>query len=293
MYMQFSRSTFLCLFVFVSILLPNIGFAQTSLSLSSLSVLQGEPFVLHINGIGSGSEVKKIIWNDTFFSPFIYQGNVVAFVAVPLTYRSGTSTVRVELQDGTKLSQDFIVIRRDQPSAPLGIPASLGGNTKSSAIKLVFSLQKDNTLLTDMKTQDHPLWKKTFTFPVENPVVTDSYGYNRDTVGYSIAHKGTDFRAPVGTLVMAMNRGIVRIAKTTRTYGRMIVIDHGLGVFTMYMHLSKIKVTQGQIIEQGKEIGRSGNTGYSEGPHLHVSVRIGNTSIDPVVFLKLLSVDIP
>jgi murein DD-endopeptidase MepM/ murein hydrolase activator NlpD len=272
---------------FICALSPQLGFADDTVTLSSASVLQGDPLLVHINSARSASDVQKITWNSTSFSPFVYQGNVMAFVAIPLTYKVGTSTIHVAFADGTSIDQDFLVTKRDQPSAPLGIPQSLGGNSTSSATKLVSSLQSDNAALIDMKTQDHTLWKRAFAYPIAHPVVTDSYGYNRDTIGYSIAHKGTDFRADIGTPVMAMNRGVVRIAKSTRTYGKMIVIDHGLGVFTMYMHLSKIKVTQGQIIEQGKEIGLSGNTGYAEGPHLHVSVRIGNTSIDPIVFLGL------
>jgi murein DD-endopeptidase MepM/ murein hydrolase activator NlpD len=86
-----------------------------------------------------------------------------------------------------------------------------------------------------------------------------------------------------------MNRGIVRIVKKSKIYGNMVVIDHGLGLMTFYMHLSKSQVKVGQIVEQGKIIGLSGQTGYSLGPHLHLTVRLNNTSIDPVKFMDFFT----
>ena len=84
-----------------------------------------------------------------------------------------------------------------------------------------------------------------------------------------------------------MNRGIVRMAEETRNYGKTIVIDHGQGLMTMYMHLSKIYVNVGEMVKKSQKIGLSGMTGYVESPHLHISVRINGTSIDPIKFLEL------
>ena len=96
-----------------------------------------------------------------------------------------------------------------------------------------------------------------------------------------------DLRAVKGTKVAAMERGVVRLAKTFDVYGKTIVIDHGLGVMTFYMHLSKINVNQGQLVTRGQIIGLSGDTGYAESPHLHITVRINNISVDPIEFLDL------
>ena len=82
-----------------------------------------------------------------------------------------------------------------------------------------------------------------------------------------------------------MNAGVVRIAQKFPTYGNTVVIDHGLGVMTFYMHLSKIKVVKGQAVALGKEIGLSGHTGYAEQPHLHLTIRINGISIDPMKFM--------
>ncbi|MFA6095419.1 MAG: M23 family metallopeptidase, partial [Candidatus Paceibacterota bacterium] len=68
---------------------------------------------------------------------------------------------------------------------------------------------------------------------------------------------------------------------------RTIVVDHGLGLMTFYMHLSKIFVNEGELVLPGQVIGLSGDTGYAERPHLHLTVRIGGVSIDPVRFMGL------
>jgi murein DD-endopeptidase MepM/ murein hydrolase activator NlpD len=85
-----------------------------------------------------------------------------------------------------------------------------------------------------------------------------------------------------------MNRGIVRFTDSLRNYGKTVVIDHGLGLQTVYMHLSEIIVSLGQMVDKGELIGMSGDTGYVLGPHLHLTVRIWDISIDPIKFLELL-----
>ena len=84
-----------------------------------------------------------------------------------------------------------------------------------------------------------------------------------------------------------MNRGIVRLAKHFRDYGNTVIIDHGLGLMTFYMHLSKIQVNVGELVRQGHMIGLSGQTGYAAQPHLHLTVRINDVSIDPIKFMAL------
>jgi murein DD-endopeptidase MepM/ murein hydrolase activator NlpD len=117
--------------------------------------------------------------------------------------------------------------------------------------------------------------------------VTDTYGNSRVTGGSNISHKGTDFRAAVGTPIYAMNSGVVRLTRNMRNYGNTIVIDHGLGLHTIYMHLSEISVDLNQRVEKGELIGKSGDTGYVLGPHLHLTIRINGISIDPEKFMAI------
>jgi murein DD-endopeptidase MepM/ murein hydrolase activator NlpD len=97
-----------------------------------------------------------------------------------------------------------------------------------------------------------------------------------------------DISSPSGTPVGASNSGRVLLADDLYYAGNTVVIDHGLGVVSFYCHFSKILVTKGDRVEKGTSIGEVGATGRVTGPHLHWSVRIRGSRVDP---LSLLSFD--
>jgi hypothetical protein len=245
---------------------------------------QGEPVLISINGTSTAS---SITWRGKRVETFLYEGKPSALVGVDMRATPGSYPVVATLADGTKLTESVTVAKRVVPTAPLGIPDNLGGNTPEAEQTLLTTLAQENVILNDVQTESRALWTGAFGWPVKDPIVTDEYGYNRQTGASTISHKGTDFRAAIGTPVYAMNDGVVRIAREFRNYGYTVVVDHGLGVQTLYMHLSELLVRPGDKVEKGEEIAKSGKTGYSEFPHLHVSVKIGGISIDPMVFMDL------
>lgn len=95
-------------------------------------------------------------------------------------------------------------------------------------------------------------------------------------------HEGIDFHAPVGTDVFATADGVVKDVRTSQTFGKVIVIDHGYGLETFYAHLNDYNVRKGEKVKRGNLIGFVGNTGLSRGPHLHYEVHIFNREVDPV-----------
>ncbi len=95
-------------------------------------------------------------------------------------------------------------------------------------------------------------------------------------------HEGIDFHAPIGTEVFATADGVVKDVRTSETFGKMIVIDHGYGLETYYAHLSDYIVRKGERVTRGNLIGFVGNTGLSAGPHLHYEVHIFKREVDPV-----------
>jgi hypothetical protein len=132
-----------------------------------------------------------------------------------------------------------------------------------------------------------PLWSGDFRAPVHAPP-TDSFGTRRTFNGQlASVHKGMDFRAPTGTVVRAGNSGVVVLARPLYFEGNCVVIDHGLGLYTISMHLSRIDVREGQHVSLGESVGLSGATGRVTGPHLHWAVRWQNAYLDPAKLLKL------
>lgn len=98
-------------------------------------------------------------------------------------------------------------------------------------------------------------------------------------------HTGMDFSASTGTEIYATGNGIVKQVETSnRGYGNHVIISHGYGYETLYAHLSKIKVKQGQAINRGEVLGLVGSTGTSTAPHLHYEVIKGGAPIDPLNF---------
>ena len=100
-------------------------------------------------------------------------------------------------------------------------------------------------------------------------------------------HKGADFRAAMGTAVRASNSGVVVLARKLYYEGNCVIIDHGMGLFTLSMHFSRIDVHEGQRVKAGDRLGLSGATGRVTGPHLHWAVRWQGAMLDPVKLLHL------
>jgi hypothetical protein len=132
-----------------------------------------------------------------------------------------------------------------------------------------------------------PLWSGDFRAPV-TAEATSSFGMRRTYNGtLASVHKGMDFRAATGTPVRAGNSGIVVLARPLYYEGNCVVIDHGLGLYTVSMHLSRIDVKEGQHVRLGERIGLSGATGRVTGPHLHWAVRWQDAYLDPAKMLKM------
>jgi len=132
-----------------------------------------------------------------------------------------------------------------------------------------------------------PLWHGSFRAPVVASA-TDSFGVRRMYNGkLASIHKGMDYRAHQGTPVHADNSGTVVLAQRLYYEGNCVVIDHGLGLYTLSMHLSRIDVHVGQQVETGQRLGLSGATGRVTGPHLHWAVRWERAYLDPAKLLKL------
>jgi murein DD-endopeptidase MepM/ murein hydrolase activator NlpD len=130
-------------------------------------------------------------------------------------------------------------------------------------------------------------WSGDFIAPVDT-AISGVFGSQRIFNGKVLrSHLGLDFRAPSGTAITAMNGGTVALARMLYFEGNLVVVDHGQGLQTLYMHLSELKVKEGDRVRRGQVIGLSGGTGRATGPHLHVAVRWQDTYVDPSALMRL------
>lgn len=126
------------------------------------------------------------------------------------------------------------------------------------------------------------MWTASFATPRVSRI-TSAFGGGRMFNGtVTSRHMGTDFAGAIGAPVRATNRGIVRVVGTFYLGGNVIYLDHGDGIVTAYLHLSKQLVQVGDTIARGAVIGEVGATGRVTGPHLHLIARYGSITVDPV-----------
>jgi murein DD-endopeptidase MepM/ murein hydrolase activator NlpD len=136
-------------------------------------------------------------------------------------------------------------------------------------------------------TDPNPLWSGEFLRPAEAET-SGVFGTSRIVNGKQTSqHKGLDFRAGIGTPVHATNAGTVILARPLYFEGNCVMLDHGQGLVTIYMHLSEFKVKEGEKVAAGQLIALSGGTGRSTGPHLHFAVRWRGEYLNPATLLEL------
>jgi len=132
------------------------------------------------------------------------------------------------------------------------------------------------------------LWQSGFLAPVADPS-TGRFGARSVFNGEPRApHAGEDFASPEGTVVQAPNAGRVVLAQDLYFTGNTIVLDHGLGLFSLLAHLSAFDVHVGDTVTAGEHLGSTGATGRVTGPHLHWGVRASGARVDPQSLLAVL-----
>jgi murein DD-endopeptidase MepM/ murein hydrolase activator NlpD len=136
------------------------------------------------------------------------------------------------------------------------------------------------------KLQLPPLWRDAFVMPV-NGRMTSDFGLIRYVNNQENGrHSGWDLAAATGTPVAAVNEGQVVFAGTLYATGYTVIMHHGLDLYSAYAHLSKIAVKEGKRVKRGQLVGNVGATGLATGPHLHLTMRVGEIPVDPALFIN-------
>jgi len=132
------------------------------------------------------------------------------------------------------------------------------------------------------------LWQGSFLMPAEGRITTE-FGLQRFVNGrFSYRHRGLDIAAQEGAPVRAAAAGVVTLADDSfQLHGKTVVVDHGQGTSSLYLHLAEITVAADQFVNQGEMIGRVGSTGVATGPHLHYAVYAYHEAVDPRFWLNI------
>jgi murein DD-endopeptidase MepM/ murein hydrolase activator NlpD len=257
--------------------------------LLSLTALQGQAVKLVVPD-QSGLESVAAHW-DGRSVPFIRDGDTwLTVVGVDLDKPPGDHAAPLTLSfaDGrTEVRQENILVTSKAfPTTELTVESryvelseadQARANRESQEIAAVYAT------LTPEK-----LWAEPFLAPLPGVEGGRNFGHRRVFNGQPRApHSGADLSASTGTAIHATNRGRVVLAKDLFFSGNAVFLDHGLGVYSVYLHLSQIDVEVGSIVERGETIGLAGATGRVTGPHLHWGVRVLDARVDPFTLLEL------
>jgi hypothetical protein len=249
----------------------------------------GEVAWIHVREVPPGAEIHGHVGGRplTFFT---YGGGVAALVGFDLETAPGRQPWRVALlapgRPPRVASGTADVRPRSFPIQRLTLPApmvDLDPATERRAVAEAGQLR----ILSRMITAER-LWRGRFTPPIASPEPGSGFGARRVINGKPRApHSGADFAAPRGTPIVAPNDGRVALIAEHFFPGRLVAIDHGLGLYTLYFHLDAVSVAEGERVTRGQPIAAVGATGRATGPHLHFAVLAGTARVDPAALLAL------
>jgi murein DD-endopeptidase MepM/ murein hydrolase activator NlpD len=216
-----------------------------------------------------------------------------ALAGIDVEVAPGSYPLTVEITDingvPQTLHRNITISAAPYEEVPLSVPEKFVQPNAAAQKKIAADkIAKDKAFA---NTAARPIWSGRFAPPLRVAPQTDSFGTRRVFNGtLASVHRGLDYRAKPGTPVAAVNAGRVVLASPLYYEGNCVIIDHGLGLMTLYMHLSKFKVTKGTLVKRGQIIALSGGTGRATGPHLHLGVRWQGDYLDAA---KLFAIELP
>ncbi|MCL2677471.1 MAG: M23 family metallopeptidase [Clostridiales bacterium] len=201
-----------------------------------------------------------------------------ALLNIPVTEKAGMIKLVLCDDSGTLFEETLEIAERAFGSQKLSAGAS-GLQTPSSED---YALYNAKVAGARAESAGEPLWQEEgFVLPLFGRVTTEFACHRYIGGEFSSRHSGVDIAAPAGTEVVAAARGIVTLAEFLPVTGNTVIIDHGMGLFSLYGHLQSLSAVKGGEVAAGQVIGRVGSTGFSTGPHLHLTFTAHGEMCDP------------
>jgi len=252
-----------------------------SMVVHPVEITRGDPFFVVVTG---AEEIPTAEFGNEWLplTP-CGEGCFIAIGGSPLGTKAGKHPVKVS-HGSLSISLAINVLAGEFERQELTLPkdkVTLSPEDEARADKEAERLRANWAIINPR------MWEGDFIMPLEGGISTD-FGVVRimNKTKESI-HSGLDIRGAFGTPVYAANAGRVVIDDDLFFGGNSVVIDHGVGIYTVYMHLQESKVLEGKMVSKGEVIGLVGSTGRSTGPHLHYTVKIAATNISPRALSKL------
>lgn len=266
-----------------------IGFwAQAALALSLSAperVTQGQPFTVQVQAAPNAR--IGLAWLDQRLD-LVTGGDGAAEVLLGVSVDDGPGPRQLTVESGPEQAvREIRVLAGKFPEQRLTVPKAMAEPPKEDMARIAREREAARTALSTVSPER--LWRLPMAFPLGgegNGEVSSAYGLKRFFNGLARRpHMGVDFRAKMGDPVLSVADGVVLLTGDHYFSGRCVYLDHGQGVISMYFHLSRVAVGQGERVRAGQPVGEAGSTGRSTAPHLHFGLSALGRLVDPLPLL--------
>lgn len=263
----------------VFLLISNFGYAQI---LPKESRVPGGVALIPLTDVNSNSTPSIMYQNNRVMvikNPNREQSTWLAIVGIPLSIESGIQTIQLE-----ENTFSFNVGDKNYPEQHIKLKNKHHVNPDTAETA---RYEKEKSIMdAAFKTYSTPATPVTFFEKPSNAPLSSAFGlkrfFNNEPRN---PHSGLDFAAEEGTPITTPADGTVSVTGNFFFNGNTVMIDHGYGLITLYCHLSRIDVKEGDTLKKGDIIGLVGKTGRATGAHLHWSVSLNNARVDPMLFI--------
>ena len=265
------------------ILFLFLTFGAATVRAQNCKVLPGQIKLGDTLRISCPAEFRSAKLNDRSAKLYL-QPNGKRFGLLPISVKDtpGTFPLILSTSDGSESQTLRVVIRKTIfPSQNV---------TLTPEIEALHSTPEEMALLASFRDtiSETRSWQDPLAAPVSG-CMTSPFGVRRLHNGKPTGeyHGGVDQRTPEGEAIRAVAAGTVTFAKQFNVLGNAVGIDHGQGLQSMYLHMSRLAVASGATVERGDTLGYAGSTGRSTGPHLHWVLYVNGINVNPAQWIKL------
>ncbi len=265
---------------------------RLQVSRKARAIAPGEALLLTVKAPVALSEVRGTAFGREFVA---YTGPAPdtwsALIGIDLETRPGRSIITVNATgtDGAVIRSrvPLTVVPKAFPTRRLSVPPAFVTPPASEQARI----ERERARLAKVfgTVSVRPLWGEGFAPPTGGEVISRFGARSVYNGQVRTPHRGIDIRGATGTPVAAPAGGTVVLAEDLYFSGTTVILDHGLGVFSLLCHLSRLDVREGAAVARGDTVGAIGATGRVTGPHLHWTLRIGPASVDPMSVLSVLA----
>lgn len=247
----------------------------------------GDFAMLAVGPCPAGSEIRlETGRNLTLSPPYRHNDSTYFILGIGFQVPPGMQSLTLYLEEPggerREITGEVEVAARDFETSRFSVPVKWSGEEAARRL----AEERERVRLALMTTEPAPLWHQPFIMPLESRISSEYGAVRVINEGAPSRHNGLDIAAGTGVPVVATNDGIVRLAASLLAHGNIVIVDHGMNLSSSYLHLDSIEVEEGARVSRGQIIGRVGETGFANGPHLHWELNLGQAPVNPLQLLQ-------